>query len=191
MKLLKRNLPIIVLSSLIFMLSFFIGFLQHYNPGEYVLENCVICKYKSLEDISLPEILINNIKVILYLVLGGFTAGFLTLHNLIVNGFLVGSSLKFLVCRDLPYHVIILLTLPHGVFEIAAVIFAGAAGFKIPFEVVRYLLGRKNKVLTKEDLKEFLILSLVAIVLIIIAAWIEAYVTSDIAKSMIEKGQLG
>ncbi len=70
--------------------------------------------------------------------------------------------------------------------------FAGAAGFKIPLEIVRYLLGRKNKVLTKEDLKEFLILSLVAIVLIIIiAAWIEAYVTSDIAKSMIEKGQLG
>jgi len=39
---------------------------------------------------------------------------------------------------------ILLLILPHGIFEIPAIIIAGAAGFKIPYEIVRYLAGKKR-----------------------------------------------
>jgi uncharacterized membrane protein SpoIIM required for sporulation len=31
---------------------------------------------------------------------------------------------------------------------------AGAAGFKIPYEIIRYLAGKKETILTKEDVKD-------------------------------------
>ena len=80
---------------------------------------------------------------------------------------------------------IILLILPHGIFEIPAIIIAGAAGFKIPYELVRYLAGKKEQPLTKEDVKEYLTLALISIILIVIAAWVEANVTLKIAKAML------
>jgi len=77
------------------------------------------------------------------------------------------------------------LILPHAIFEIPAIIIAGAAGFKIPYEIIRYLAGKKEQILTKEDVKEYLTLALISIVLIVIAAWIEANVTLKIAKAML------
>lgn len=77
------------------------------------------------------------------------------------------------------------LLLPHGILEIPAIIIAGAAGFKIPCEIIRYLVGKKETILTKEDVKEYLALALTSIILIVIAAWIEANVTLNIAKAML------
>ena len=80
---------------------------------------------------------------------------------------------------------IVSLTLPHGIFEIPAIIIAGAAGFKIPYEIIRYLAGKKKQILTKEDIKEYLTLALISIILIVIAAWIGANITLKIAKAML------
>jgi len=68
----------------------------------------------------------------------------------------------------------ILLILPHAIFEIPAIIMAGAAGFKIPYEIIRYLAGKKETILTNEDVKEYPALALISIISIVIAAWIEA-----------------
>jgi len=57
--------------------------------------------------------------------------------------------------------------------------------FKIPYEIIRYLAGKKEQILTKEDIKEYLTLTLISIILIVIAAWIEANVTLKIAKAML------
>ncbi|WP_084063730.1 hypothetical protein [Geoglobus acetivorans] len=51
--------------------------------------------------------------------------------------------------------------------------------------IVRYLAGKKEQILTKEDIKEYLALALISITLIVIAAWIEANVTLKIAKAML------
>jgi len=77
------------------------------------------------------------------------------------------------------------LILPHAILEIPAIIIAGAAGFKIPYEILRYLLGRKEQILTQEDIKEYLTLALISIILIVIAAWIEANITLEIAKTVL------
>ena len=79
----------------------------------------------------------------------------------------------------------LILVFPHGIFEISAIIIAGAAGFKIPYEIVRYLAGKKEQPLTKEDIKEHFTLAFISIILIVIAAWIEANVTLKIAKAML------
>jgi len=46
----------------------------------------------------------------------------------------------------------------------------------------------KEQIFTKEDIREYLTLALISIILIVIAAWIEANVTLKIAKTMLAKG---
>ena len=81
-----------------------------------------------------------------------------------------------------------MLTFPHCIFEIPAIVIAGAAGFKIPYEIVRYLAGKKEQPLTKEDIKEYITLALISIILIVIAAFVEAYITPRIAEYFLSKG---
>ncbi len=59
-------------------------------------------------------------------------------------------------------------------------IISGVAGFKIPYEIIQYLRDKKEKPLTEEDIKEFLKLALISIILITIAAYIEVYITPEI-----------
>ena len=134
-------------------------------------------------NVCFNKILLNNLKVILLLVLGSITFGASTFTNLIMNGFYFGAMMAF--AED--SLIVVLLVIPHGIFEIPAIIIAGAAGFKIPYEIVRYLAGKKEQILTKEDFKEYLTLALISIILI--AAWIEANVTLKIAKAMLNSSK--
>ncbi|WP_290898462.1 stage II sporulation protein M [Ferroglobus sp.] len=63
-----------------------------------------------------------------------------TFTNLIMNSFYFGAMMAF--AED--SLIVVLLVIPHDIFEIPAIIIAGAAGFKIPYEIVRYLAGRKE-----------------------------------------------
>ncbi len=130
-------------------------------------------------DIFVPVVL-NNLYTVSLTVLGGFMMATLTTPELVYNGMLIGGL--FII---LPINVFVSFILPHGIFEIPAIIIAGAAGFKIPYEIIRYLLGRKDQPLTKEDIKEYLTLALISVILIVIAAWIEANITLQIAKAML------
>ena len=127
----------------------------------------------------------NNIYVIFLILSGSLTFGMTTLVNLTYNGMNLGWIIISSLRCGTPIINVLYLTLPHGIFEIPAIIIAGAAGFKIPYEIVRYLAGKKDQPLTKEDIKEYLTLALISIILIVIAAWIEANVTLQIAKVML------
>ena len=85
--------------------------------------------------------------------------------------------------------IVVLLVIPHGIFEIPAIIIAGAAGFKIPREIIGYLAGRKEQILTKEDIREYPTMVLISTLLIVIAAWIEANVTLKIAKAVLKSSK--
>lgn len=63
---------------------------------------------------------------------------------------------------------------------------AGAAGFKIPYEITLYLLDKKEKPITGEDIKEFLKLAFISIFLIVIAAYVEVYITPKIANILLK-----
>ena len=127
----------------------------------------------------------NNLGVTLLLLLGAFLFGTTTVLNLIYNGLYTALIIRDSLLNGINPLSVVLLILPHGIFEIPAIIIAGAAGFKIPCEIVRYLAGKKEQPLTKEDIKEYLTLALISIILIVIAAWIEANVTLKIAKAML------
>lgn len=135
-----------------------------------------------MNHITFTYIFINNLKVVLLLSFGGaLTFGGLTFLNLILNGINIGTLFyDFLIMEDIK--AFFLLLLPHGIFEIPAIIIAGAAGFKIPYELLRFALGKKEDIISEEDAKEFFKLVAISIVLIFIAALIESTVTAKIAE---------
>jgi len=138
------------------------------------------------DKLEFNKIFINNLRLLVLLFLGSITFGLSTFLNLAFNGLIFGLNLKYFLEMYRNPILVGLIVLPHGIFEIPAIIIAGAAGFKIPYEIVRYLAGKKEQILTKEDIKEYLTLALISIVLIVIAAWIEANVTLKIAKAMLK-----
>lgn len=128
------------------------------------------------------SILLKNLTLIIILILGGFIFGFPTFLNIFSNGYMFGVIFA-VYSKTFKINQFLLLTLPHGIFEIPAIIIAGAAEFKIPYEkIIRYLAGKKERILTKDVIKEYLTLALISIILIVIAAFVEAYVTPKIAE---------
>ncbi|CAB50548.1 stage II sporulation protein M [Pyrococcus abyssi] len=96
----------------------------------------------------------HNIKVALLLWSGAITFGGTTLLDLTFNGMILGSAVKTTI-DQIGLIKTLLLILPHGLFEIPALIIAGAAGFKIPYELLRFALGKKDRIISEEDAKEF------------------------------------
>ncbi|ADC64535.1 protein of unknown function DUF95 transmembrane [Ferroglobus placidus DSM 10642] len=135
------------------------------------------------DDLSFLSILKNNLLVVTLLLSGTLLLGSTTLVNLMNSGITVARLIILANACNLSLHKFLLLVLPHGIFEIPAIIIAGAAGFKIPYEIIRYLAGRKEQILTKEDIKEYFTLALISIILIVIAAFVEAYVTPRVANT--------
>ncbi|ASJ17541.1 hypothetical protein A3L04_01550 [Thermococcus chitonophagus] len=124
----------------------------------------------------------HNIKVALIFWSEAITFGATTLLNLTFNGMILGSAVKTTATQIGLLRT--LLILPHGIFEIPGMIIAGAAGLKIPYEILRYALGRKEEIITGEDAKEFFKLVMISIVLIFIAAIVESTITLKMAKNL-------
>ncbi|KKH59114.1 hypothetical protein DU74_04875 [Methanosarcina mazei] len=175
---LKDNKSPILISISVYLLGFALGFILSHiycstmenvliiNENELVMQNPPIFGY----------ILKNNVKFIFILISGSFLFGATTFMNLICNGLLFGGifaeSIKVISLTK-----VLLLTVPHAVFELPATFISGAAGFKIPYELFRYLNGKKHYILKREEIMDFLILVSISIFLIIIAAFIESYIT--------------
>lgn len=79
---------------------------------------------------------------------------------------------------------IISITFPHALFELPATWVAGAAGFKVPYELIRYFQSKKEHILNKQEIYDFLVLAMTAIILIVIAAFVEANITMKIAEAI-------
>ncbi|AEF96608.1 stage II sporulation protein M [Methanotorris igneus] len=172
-----------ILTILIFSIGFISGitsindFSKNYNGEE--LNQKLNIKFNFL------TILLTNLKVILLMLAGAITFGLSTFINLIFNGFNVGILVGSTFLTDEPLKLITALILPHGIFEIPAMLISATAGFKIPYEVILYLLDKKEKPITEEDIKEFLKLAGISIILIIIAAFVEVYITPKIANYLL------
>ncbi|ADG13972.1 protein of unknown function DUF95 transmembrane [Methanocaldococcus infernus ME] len=146
------------------------------------INNNSLPNFKPKIQFNFISILTNNLKVILLMLAGAITFGLSTFINLLFNGFNVGVLIGSTFLTNEPLKLITALILPHGIFEIPAMLIAAIAGFKIPYEITLYLLDRKEKPITEEDIKEFLKLALISIILIIIAAFVEVYITPEVAK---------
>ena len=146
--------------------------------------------------LTMNSIFFNNFYVAIMIYSGAISLGLLTALLLITNGVFVGYF-----ATNLPIGMFLLLTLPHGIFEISGIIIAGAGGFTLISFIAHFLNDitgfKKNKWGEKLKIRNRLVLSFnnnfkkitqsltllgVAIVLLIIAAFIEVYITINLAN---------
>jgi uncharacterized membrane protein SpoIIM required for sporulation len=180
-ELIKKLKSYYVLPVLLFSISFIIGFFTKIPMPN----NFPKIDINTIFPHTFLGILTNNLKVILTNLSGSVLFGLSTFVNMLYNGFVIGLEVKglFFIGADLKY--ILITMLPHGIFEIPAMIISAVAGFKIPYEVIQYLRDKKEKPITEEDIKEFLKLAGISIILIIIAAFVEVYITPEIASYLL------
>jgi uncharacterized membrane protein SpoIIM required for sporulation len=179
----------IYLSAFIFIVSIFIGYLI---PG--FLEQILLSTFNNMKrqisegtlQLTTLSILLNNLKVLVILYGGGAIFGAITAFSLFFNGLFVGyAATKF------PLGDFLLFTLPHGIPEILGIIIAGAAGFRLGSCVINILKGVlkiksdmsiKGQLYylwdeSKDALFDSFILFIIAGILIVLAAFIEANFT--------------
>ncbi|MCL2116664.1 MAG: stage II sporulation protein M [Methanobrevibacter sp.] len=150
--------------------------------------------------LTMYSIFFNNFSVAIMIYFGAIFLGLITAILLMINGAFIGYF-----ATSLPLDVFFLLTLPHGIFEIPGILIAGAGGFTL-FTFILYFLKdiflfERNKWSEKPKLRErvaisfnnnskkisqSLILLGLAIVLLIIGAFIEVYVTINLANYLIK-----
>lgn len=184
-KLLERNRVPITISLAIYFITFIIGALSFYflNPDMSNLENfCPNCDFQV--KLTTLSIMRNNGIMIATLISGFFSLGLTTFTNLVLNGFTFGIAIADAVNVSSPLTTILLIIMPHAIFELPAIWIAGAAGFKIPYELVRYFTEKKDYILNRQEVIDFLMLTGCAVALIVIAAIIEANVTKRIAETV-------
>lgn len=134
--------------------------------------------------VSVFELALHNARVALLLAAGGLLVGLLTLLNLLFNGILLGSLVGRLLDAGVSGPGIIALIIPHGILELPALWLAGAAGFVLPYQLVRYLRGRKRRPLTGPDVIRLGRLVAIVLSLIVGAAWVETTVTPSLVRAV-------
>jgi uncharacterized membrane protein SpoIIM required for sporulation len=121
-----------------------------------------------------------NTTVAVLLYAGGITIGVVTTVTLCFNGFVVGYAV---VGSEQLFRSLALL-LPHAVVELPAFVLAGAAGLQLPVELLAYLRGEQSAlvrhVAAHHSAKRFGL----AVLLLAIAAVLEAVVTPLIARGL-------
>jgi len=155
----------LILASTIYLLGFIIGVLIKINETSI--------KYTETTATA-TDIFINNIQAWIWLLTGILTLGLITLLSLLMNGVVLGTTIKSATYVLSPLDVI-LRGATHGVVEILAIICIGAVGFQSLRITVDSIRGKEIKV--KDELRKMIILSLVSIILLFIAAVIEGYIT--------------
>ncbi|ELZ25704.1 hypothetical protein C475_09604 [Halosimplex carlsbadense 2-9-1] len=142
-----------------------------------------------LPELAFVPLLLNNLRALLLIGLGTITGGLLSLFGLVVNGGLVGAVVSVVV-RQTSWAVILSLLLPHGVIELSAFFAAAAIGLRVPHRIVRYLLGWDETPLSRVELYELAVIAALLVVMIVVAAWIEVYLTRDVAEWILGPGAL-
>lgn len=146
--------------------------------------------------LTMESIFFNNFYVATLIYFGAIPLGLITATLLISNGVFIGYF-----ATKLPLYAFLILTLPHGILEIPGIIIAGAGGFTITAFIIYFLKDiftvKKNEWGEMPKFRDRLIISFnnnskkltqsltlfgVAVILLIIAAFIEVYITINLAE---------
>ena len=127
------------------------------------------------------DLAVNNLVAMLALLLGAVSLGLVTILGLVLNGLLIGAVVGIAVQQVDPL-VVALLIVPHGLLEIPALLVASAVGLRFARLTVRYIRGLEDTLVTRRDLRGAGWLVVVSALLILVAAYIEANLTLELAE---------
>ncbi|MCA1065321.1 stage II sporulation protein M [Rossellomorea sp. AcN35-11] len=157
---------LLLISAIIFGLSLlFGGYLESRVEGAFLTEN----------NHTSGDILKNNLKASVPLLLGFISLGVTTLGALLINGVAIGGSIIASTDYLTPFQIVCLIV-PHGLLEIPALLLSSTVGFYSLKMLFVFLKGRRVDM--KREFKTILYLLLIIIILFVSAAFVEANVTS-------------
>ncbi|HTY91745.1 MAG TPA: stage II sporulation protein M [Methanocella sp.] len=129
----------------------------------------------------------NNTAGALVDMIFGLAAGVFPLFFIVSNGMVIGIVLEMMVAKlgaGMGVLVFIAGILPHGIFELPAIILATAIGLKLGFHAIQSLLKMQDLV-TGELVNALLIFLFWIVPMLFIAAVIETFVTGALVGYMV------
>lgn len=179
----KDTLIFTLVSLIIFIVGIFIGILNHrnileiarliYNLG--VQGNKEITIYNKIYLFAF--IFVRNTMATTLNISLGPIFGLFPLFSLLFNGYLIGG-ITTEVAKSFGLIYALKGVLPHGIFEIPAYIYSSVLGFRVAYAAIKNSFeGHKFTEIYRRSLREEL---KIIIPLLLIAAFIEAFITSSL-----------
>ncbi|QLG49904.1 stage II sporulation protein M [Natrinema halophilum] len=128
-------------------------------------------------------LLVNNTRAFVVSILGAFSLGLLTAWAMLFNGIIVGNIGAF-VASDAGVGYILVGLLPHGIFELSALFVAAGVGFRLLYRIGQRVRGTRDAIFSKPYLYRTAIFVFVAWLLLVVAAFVEAFVTSALLETL-------
>lgn len=123
------------------------------------------------------DIFLHNATVVLTQTAGGVLLGVPTIVALIYSGIPLGMLLTNGAHPAL--------IVPHAMFEFPAIWIASAAGLRVPHEVIQYLRGVQDSIITDKLVQYIVRSTVLAVGLLVIASFVERYVTVWIVRTFV------
>ncbi|SFR92931.1 stage II sporulation protein M [Halomicrobium zhouii] len=134
------------------------------------------------DEITFGFVALNNLRVLVILTLGFVSFGAISGAVLLFNGFIIGLVVAGAAADGALLEAVALIA-PHGWLELGAFFLVAGTTFRVTHRLVNYLRGVDDGVITRQELFEIAVLFLVAAVGIVVAAWIEVYLTEAMAEA--------
>jgi uncharacterized membrane protein SpoIIM required for sporulation len=121
------------------------------------------------------SIFTNNLKGCVFNILGGVLLGLGTLVSLMFNGFVFADVYVSFYKAGMTMPLILKVTLPHS-FELIGTWLSGGIGFYIAWLIICFMRGKEN--FTSKNCTLIGIYSLIVFLIILSAAYVEAFIST-------------
>ncbi|MFP9192274.1 stage II sporulation protein M [Natrialbaceae archaeon A-CW1-1] len=132
-------------------------------------------------DLTAEFFILNNTPPFLFSILGAVTLGLFTLVVMVFNGILIGN-IGVGAGAEMGFDLMFVLLVPHGIFELTALFIAAGVGFRLVHRFAQRLRGTRKSFLTKAYIYRTLLFVFFGWLLLVLAAFVEAYVTIALAE---------
>lgn len=167
----QKDSFLVLISLLCLILGLILGFLFSLKQSDITTQEVYIPD-------NAIKLFANNISAMGNIAIGFFSFGIISIILLISNGVFIGLTVSEKLSSGMSILEIIIKILPHGIFEIPAIIASGVIGLKSMKLLIRVLSSQKK--FSEEFVimvKDIFVLLIVVIFLTIISSIIEIYIT--------------
>lgn len=185
----NKALPFVLTSAAVFFFAFYLGFVAAGTNPDYAWKMVqeTLEGFSFLRDANDLLVLFfiffnNSFKALVAILLGPLF--FVPVIFMFANGFILGMVLK-VVGEEVGITTIAAALLPHGIFEIPAVIIASGYGIWLGFMIIKKF-ATNNHEIKVSGLYEYVLRKFVLVIvpILIIAALIEVFVSPHVIRSL-------
>lgn len=183
----NKTLPFVLISAAVFSFAFYLGFVAAGANPDYAREVIqeTLKGFSFLRDANDLLVLLfiffnNSLKALIAILLGPLF--FVPVIFMFINGFLLGMVLK-VIGGEVGFTTVGAALVPHGIFEIPAVVIASGYGIWLGFMIIKKFATNNHEIkisgLYGHVLRKF---ALIIVPVLIIAALIEVFVSPHIVR---------